>query len=70
MSSPLLARSKEIREIVRTALRAGWQVVHTKNCHLKFTAPSGAIVFVGANNQHWRNVHNCKARLRREGLPL
>ncbi len=63
-------RSKEVGELVKAALAARWTVVPTNNGHLKFTAPSGAIVISGRNKSDWRAIHNTKARLRREGLMI
>jgi predicted RNA binding protein YcfA (HicA-like mRNA interferase family) len=68
--STKLWRAKEVGELVKAALAAGWQVVSTRGSHLKFTAPSGAIVFAGRNKSDWRAIHNIKARLRREGLEV
>lgn len=68
--SKRLWRGKDWGPLVRAALAAGWQVVGTSNSHLKFTAPSGAIVFTGRNNTDWRAFRNIKARLRREGLQI
>lgn len=61
---------KFLRDIAKAAQEQGWTVAKTRNNHMKFQAPSGAIVFTSSTPSDVRAVHNLTASLRRNGLDV
>lgn len=57
---------KSLRPIVDEALREGWEVTHTKNGHLRFAHPCGALVFGASTPSDHRTVKNLRGHLRQE----
>ena len=62
--------SKEVREYRRIAERQGWTVAKTRGGHLKFTSPTGRVVFTPSTPGGGRALANMRAELRRAGLVL
>lgn len=70
---PQEARMKIPREFApyaRQAVLRGWRVEPTKNLHLKWIAPSGAIIFSSSTPSDRRAALNLRSQLRREGLDV
>lgn len=65
-----MAATKDLRNLTRTARRAGWTVTPSRGGHLRWTAPTGHVVFSAATPGDHRAVHNHLALLRRAGLPV
>lgn len=59
---------KEFAELRRIAEAAGWTVTMTSGGHLRWAAPSGAIVFSSSSPSDWRAVHKHRSELRKKGL--
>jgi predicted RNA binding protein YcfA (HicA-like mRNA interferase family) len=55
----------ELKQLVRQAEVAGWQVLRTRSGHWRLTHPSGAIVFAPSTPSCSRSVRNLAADLRR-----
>lgn len=63
--------ARELRHLVVAAISQKWEVVKTNGGHLKFTSPSGGIVFTPSTpGQGKRGIENATAELRRKGLDL
>lgn len=56
------------RSLYRLACRAGWQVTIHGSGHLRWKAPSGAVITTASSPGDRRSVRNERARLRRAGL--
>ncbi len=56
------------RALYRRARRAGWIVTRHGSGHLRWSAPSGAVITTAATPGDRRAVRNERARLRRAGL--
>jgi hypothetical protein len=41
----MIGAHKEIKELVRKAEREGWHVAQVRNGHIKWTAPSGRVIY-------------------------
>ena len=65
-----LARHKEFHPIEDAVRRAGWTISRTARGHLKFTSPSGKVIFCGSNKSDWRAAKNAAAMLRRCGVTV
>lgn len=61
----LHGRKPELAALVKEYARKGWNVAKTRNNHLKFTAPTGAICFVASTPSCPRAFGNARADLRR-----
>ena len=61
-------QSKDIRELKAHAESQGWVVTPTKNGHLKWVSPAGAVVISPSTPSDWRSMKNHVAYLRRAGL--
>lgn len=62
--------NRELQEVVEKALRAGWNVGHTRNGHLRFVSPDKSVppIFMGGTPSDSRSVKNLRAHLKRYGL--
>ena len=67
MANPRIPR--DLRRLVKTAIRCGWRLSVTGSGHLRLTSPRGAVVYFGASPSDWRAPRNVRAQLRREGVP-
>lgn len=61
---------KDLKEIVKVARKQGWEVTHTRNQHLRFRSPDGALVFSPSTPSDHRAIKNKIADLRRAGLEI
>ena len=61
---------REFAPFARQAVLRGWRVEPTKNLHLKWVAPSGAIIFSSSTPSDRRAALNLRSQLRREGLDV
>jgi hypothetical protein len=61
---------KEYRPIAAQAVAAGWTISFTKNNHLRWTSPSGKVVFSGGSPSDRRALYNHVMMLRRNGLEI
>jgi hypothetical protein len=59
---------RDLRPIVKAALKAGWRVQTTRRGHLKLRSPRGALVVLGNTPSDRRAYRNARAHLRRAGL--
>jgi len=59
---------KDMKRLIQAAEAAGWVVSRTKKNHLKFKAPSGAIVIASSTPSDHRSLKNTRAELHRHGL--
>ncbi len=70
MARPLKV-SKDIRDLVAAAKRAGWAADRTRNNHLRLRSPDGeAAVVVPLRSSARRNRTHLRAALRRHGGAL
>ncbi|VFR23674.1 FIG034647: hypothetical protein in PFGI-1-like cluster [plant metagenome] len=61
-----LARGhKQLLPLIEYALREGWEVIRTRNGHLKFTKPGMPPIFTSSTASDHRASRNARARLRR-----
>ena len=62
---------KEYRDVVRDALKRGWELSITGGNHVKLTHPSGRIVIGALTSSDHRSVRNMQRHIRRveEGRP-
>lgn len=61
-----LARGhKQLLPLIEYALREGWEVIRTRNGHLKFTKPGMPPIFTSSTASDHRAGRNARARLRR-----
>lgn len=61
-----LARGhKQLLPLIEYALREGWDVIRTRNGHLKFTKPGLPPIFTSSTASDHRAGRNAQARLRR-----
>lgn len=58
--------NKKMRPVVEEAVSNGWTVEYTKNGHLRFTHPCGALVYGPSTPSDPRGLKNLAATLRRE----
>lgn len=64
-----LARGhKRLLPLIEFALREGWEVVRTRNGHLKFTKPGMPPIFTSSTASDHRAGSNARALLRRTQL--
>lgn len=62
---------RELRPLVSAAIEQGWEVTLTGGGHLRFKAPTGALVFCASTPSGGRrSIENTEAMLRRAGLVL
>jgi predicted RNA binding protein YcfA (HicA-like mRNA interferase family) len=61
---------KEMQQIVKVARAQGWEVTPTRNGHLRFRSPDGAMIFGPSTPSEYRGVKNKIADLRRAGLVI
>lgn len=60
---------RDLKDLERIALRAGWDVTPTRSGHKKWRSPSGAVVITASTPSAPRAIQNIKGYLRRAGLP-
>lgn len=66
-----MANKGDFRAMIRTAEKAGWTVVPTRNGHLKWVSPNGGTpVFSASTPSDKRAIKNHVALLRRSGLAV
>lgn len=58
---------KELKVIVKEARKQGWTVEETRNQHIRFISPSGAVYIAHKTASDHRGIKNMKAHLRRLG---
>ncbi len=59
-----------LKRAYRAALAAHWTVSFTRNGHLKWTSPAGAVVFTPGTPSEYHSDKNSVALLRRNGLEV
>lgn len=59
---------KDLLDLIRKAMAAGWEVKKTGGGHLKWVSPKGEVVFSPYSPSDYRGFKNMKAHLRRAGL--
>ena len=59
---------KDLNSLMAQAGEQGWSVIHTGGNHIKWIAPSGAIVFSGSTNSDKRAILNIQRELRFKGF--
>lgn len=65
-----MAQRKEIKRIVATVEKQGWQVQENAG-HIKFFAPDGkTLICTGSTPSDCRSLKNLTARLRRSGVQI
>ena len=71
--------SKDLKQVLKLAADAGWEVRHTRSCHIKMIPPPGwtdqngdpvGMIVTGSTESDIRAIKNVKARLRRSGVPV
>ncbi|MGV8845799.1 MAG: hypothetical protein ACOH1Y_11495 [Propionicimonas sp.] len=69
---PVIAVAKrgEMAVMMKAAARQGWVVTPTRGNHIKWLAPSGAIVFSASTPSDVRAYRNMASDLRKRGLVL
>lgn len=72
-----MSQSVDIRRVPRAfkaafkqARREGWDVVFTKNGHIRWQPPYGCAVFTPSSPSDYRGERNAIAKLRRAGLDV
>lgn len=67
-----LFRKSQFRPLVEAALKAGWTVNHTKNCHVVFRSPDKTQPQIICPNtpSDRRASKNLRSQLRRAGLEV
>lgn len=58
------------RILARHAEAAGWSIELTRNNHLRWRSPDGAVVFSALSPSDRRAVRNVEKELRRAGLSI
>jgi hypothetical protein len=61
---------KDLADLADRARAAGWEVTMRRNNHLKWTSPTGAVVFTSQTPSDHRVLHRIRQDLRRNGLRL
>lgn len=62
---------KEMEELIRPAVEAGWELTRRGSGHLCLRCPaSGRKVFFTGTRTDRRGVQNVRAQLRRAGAPI
>lgn len=62
--------TKDLKPLIKAAERQGWRVDLSKNNHVKFLAPSGAMVIAGVSISDHRGLKNVQSHLRKAGLAV
>lgn len=65
-----MSLKKEMKQIVKVAKGQGWEITHTRNGHLRFRSPGGALIFAPSTPSDYRGIKNKIADLRRVGLRI
>ena len=65
-----MAKRGEIADLMRVALAQGWSVKATRGNHIRWQAPTGAIVFSASTPSDVRAYRNMASDLRKRGLVL
>ena len=65
-----MGNRKDLHQIIKVAKKFGWEVVPTKNCHLKWIAPSGNFFYSSGTPSDWRGLERMKQDLKRSGFDL
>jgi hypothetical protein len=65
-----MSNRKEFKQIVKIAESKGWVVQLTGGGHLKWTSPTGQIVFSASTPSDGRAVKNLVSELRRHGITI
>lgn len=61
---------RDLRDLGKRAMAAGWEITRTRNLHFRWKAPSGALVFTSGTPSDHRTLRNVQSLLRRAGLCL
>lgn len=63
---------KDVRQWVRKARKAGWEVTMTGTSHLRFMPPDGGswVTVSNSGSNKARRLMNSRAELRRKGLDV
>jgi hypothetical protein len=66
-----MANRKELAQLIKVVLRAGWIVEPTKNCHYKWIAPNNSGFFFSSSTpSDKRALERIKQDLRRLGTDV
>jgi hypothetical protein len=65
-----MANRKETAQLIVIVKRLGWKIEQTKNCHLRWTSPTGQFFFSSSTPSDRRALERIKADLRRCGLDI
>lgn len=60
----------EFKDFERAALSQGWGVSKTNGSHIRFRAPTGALVFASSTPSDRRAYYKCRSVLRKAGLSV
>jgi predicted RNA binding protein YcfA (HicA-like mRNA interferase family) len=59
--------NKDILKVIKKAEQQGWQVVPTKNGHMKWYAPDGKSIVTSPSTGSYRSWKNFLAMIRKAG---
>lgn len=62
-----MSNAKDIRVLIRTARRQGFEVEPTHGGHWKFRSPTGVLVFAASTPGDCRSFQNTLQQLKRAG---
>ena len=65
-----MGNRKELDQIIKAVISCGWSVEKTKNCHYRFTAPTGDFFFTSRTPSDIRALQRIKSDIRKLGLDL
>lgn len=65
-----MSARRDLKDMLRRAVEAGWTVTKTRGCHWLLRSPSGARVVTGSTPSDGRALLNFRADLKRNGLEL
>lgn len=61
---------RDLRDLAKAAVQAGWTLFKTGGDHIKWRSPSGAIVFSASTPSDFRVARNVRTELRKRGLDI
>jgi predicted RNA binding protein YcfA (HicA-like mRNA interferase family) len=71
MAAVLRAVPRELRDLVKAAIAAGWTLTQSRgNCHLHLRSPQRRLVVVASSTRSKSSHHRLRGDLRRAGLPI
>lgn len=65
-----MASKSDFKRLIKDAEKAGWTVEPSRGGHLKWKAPTGAVVFSASTPSDHRAIKNHLSLLRKAGLNL